>query len=180
MIPSHGRHTVPESLARGESLATSLSTRVSRWASAAPFRRLNKENIPSRAYIAFKRDDQLATFAREYDGHLFRDKAGERHLNLAVFESAALILQGPGNEAQAVVEFSPYQKVPSEKKKVDARLGTIEKGVESLDRSKHLQNDSASTFPADEDYVSFLESLKSPAANSEPPSMDALSEFTPH
>ena len=48
-----------------------------------PFRRLNKENIPSRAYIAFKRDDQLASFAREYDGHLFRDKAGKRAISIS-------------------------------------------------------------------------------------------------
>ena len=37
---------------------------------------LNKENISSRAYIAFKDEQALATFSREYDGHLFRDKAG--------------------------------------------------------------------------------------------------------
>ncbi len=29
----------------------------------------------------------------------------------------------------AVVEFAPYQKVPNEKKKPDARIGTIEKGT---------------------------------------------------
>ncbi|KAJ7079765.1 Smg-4/UPF3 family-domain-containing protein [Mycena belliarum] len=81
-------------------------------------KRLNKENVPSRAYIAFKTEEQLAQFSREYDGHLFRDKAG--------------------NESYAVVEFAPYQKVPPEKKKADARSGTIEK---------------------DEDYISFLESL---------------------
>ncbi|THH31843.1 hypothetical protein EUX98_g2358 [Antrodiella citrinella] len=82
-------------------------------------KRFNKENINSRAYIAFKDEEALATFSREYDGHLFRDKAG--------------------NESIAVVEFAPHQKVPSEKKKVDTRVGTIEK---------------------DEDYLSFLESLK--------------------
>ncbi len=38
--------------------------------------RINKENVPSRAYIAFKSEDLLATFSREYDGHIFRDKAG--------------------------------------------------------------------------------------------------------
>ncbi|KAE9406525.1 hypothetical protein BT96DRAFT_810658 [Gymnopus androsaceus JB14] len=38
--------------------------------------RLNKENIPSRAYIAFKNEEQLALFSRDYDGHLFRDKSG--------------------------------------------------------------------------------------------------------
>ena len=37
---------------------------------------MNKEGIPSRAYIAFKNEAQVATFSRAYDGHLFRDKAG--------------------------------------------------------------------------------------------------------
>jgi regulator of nonsense transcripts 3 len=37
---------------------------------------MNKENIPSRAYIAFKSEEQLALFGKDYDGHLFRDKAG--------------------------------------------------------------------------------------------------------
>nr|GAT49282.1 predicted protein [Mycena chlorophos] len=96
-------------------------------------KRLNKENISSRAYILFKTEEQLALFAREYDGHLFRDKAG--------------------NEAYAVVEFAPYQKVASEKKKVDARSGTIDK---------------------DEDYISFLESLNAPPNNGEPASLEAL------
>jgi hypothetical protein len=38
--------------------------------------RLNKENIPSRAYVAFKNEELLAHFSREYDGHIFRDKSG--------------------------------------------------------------------------------------------------------
>lgn len=38
---------------------------------------MNKENIQSRAYIAFKDEELLATFSREYDGHVFRDKAGK-------------------------------------------------------------------------------------------------------
>ncbi|KAJ4001906.1 Smg-4/UPF3 family-domain-containing protein [Lentinula boryana] len=83
---------------------------------------LNKENVPSRAYIAFKNEEQLALFSKEYDGHLFRDKSG--------------------HESQAVVEFAPYQKVPSEKKKIDPRNGTIEK---------------------DENYISFIESLNASA-----------------
>ena len=37
---------------------------------------VNKENIPSRAYIAFKTKEQLELFSREYDGHVFRDKTG--------------------------------------------------------------------------------------------------------
>lgn len=37
---------------------------------------MNKENVHSRAYIAFKNEDLVAEFSREYDGHVFRDKAG--------------------------------------------------------------------------------------------------------
>ncbi|KAJ7673548.1 Smg-4/UPF3 family-domain-containing protein, partial [Mycena rosella] len=95
-------------------------------------KRLNKENIPSRAYISFKTEEQLAQFSREYDGHLFRDKAG--------------------NESYAVVEFAPYQKIPPEKRKADARSGTIEK---------------------DEDYISFLESLNA-QASTEHASLESL------
>ena len=39
-------------------------------------RRLNKEHIPSRAYLAFKNEAQLVMFSRAYDVHVFRDKAG--------------------------------------------------------------------------------------------------------
>ncbi|KAJ7486160.1 hypothetical protein B0H11DRAFT_2231081 [Mycena galericulata] len=62
-------------------------------------KRLNKENIPSRAYIAFKTEEQLAQFSRDW------------------YVSS---------------EFAPYQKAPPEKKKADARSGTIENGAFSL------------------------------------------------
>lgn len=42
--------------------------------------RLNKENIPSRAYVLFKNEEDLALFSREYDGHVFRDKQGVQKL----------------------------------------------------------------------------------------------------
>ncbi|OBZ66965.1 Nonsense-mediated mRNA decay protein 3 [Grifola frondosa] len=100
-------------------------------------KRLNKENIPSRAYIAFKDEELLAAFSREYDGHLFRDKAG--------------------NESVAVVEFAPFQKIPNEKKKLDSRAGTIEK---------------------DEDYISFLESLKE--VSTKPFDADTLETLAHH
>ncbi|KAF9522235.1 Smg-4/UPF3 family-domain-containing protein [Crepidotus variabilis] len=95
-------------------------------------KKLNKENISSRAYIAFKNEELLAVFSREYDGHIFRDKSGL--------------------EYQAVVEFAPYPKIPSEKKKPDNRNATIEK---------------------DEDFISFLELLKA-TENAEPVSLDTL------
>jgi regulator of nonsense transcripts 3 len=34
-----------------------------------------------------------------------------------------------GVESQAVVEFAPHPKIPSDKKKADGRSGTIEKGA---------------------------------------------------
>jgi regulator of nonsense transcripts 3 len=45
----------------------------------------------------------------------------------SVVEPALIIIKG--NESQAVVEFAPYPKIPTEKKKVDARVNTIEKGM---------------------------------------------------
>uniref|UniRef100_A0A0W0FBB7 UPF3 domain-containing protein n=1 Tax=Moniliophthora roreri TaxID=221103 RepID=A0A0W0FBB7_MONRR len=87
--------------------------------------RLNKENVPSRAYVAFKTEEQLTTFHREYDGH-------------------------------AVVEFAPYQKVPSDKKKADARNATIEQGI----------------LVVDEDYISFVQSLNQ--LTTEPTSIEVL------
>jgi regulator of nonsense transcripts 3 len=39
--------------------------------------RLNKENVHSRAYIAFKTEEFVAKFSHEYDGHIFKDKAGQ-------------------------------------------------------------------------------------------------------
>lgn len=59
-----------------------------------------------------------------------------------------------------MVEFAPYQKIPAEKKKADARGGTIEK---------------------DEDYISFLDSLKSGGAGDnggKENDLDSLSMFT--
>ena len=46
------------------------------------FSRYNKENVPSRAYIAFRDPERLTEFSRAYDGHTFRDKAGENNLDL--------------------------------------------------------------------------------------------------
>ncbi|KAF7762247.1 hypothetical protein Agabi119p4_8840 [Agaricus bisporus var. burnettii] len=117
-----------------------------------PKKRMNKENIPSRAYIAFKDSEHLLFFSREYDGHKFVDKAG--------------------NESYAVVEFAPYQKVPGEKKKPDSRNATIEKDedyisfVESLNVQSNaepvtIETLVASTRPASPPKTTpLLEALK--------------------
>ncbi|KAH8829185.1 Smg-4/UPF3 family-domain-containing protein [Flagelloscypha sp. PMI_526] len=98
-------------------------------------KRPNKEDVPSRANIAFKSEELLTSFSRDYDGHLFRDSAG--------------------NESYAVVEFAPYQKIPSKNRKPDARSGTIFE---------------------DADFLSFINSLDSSNAVKEPLAMDKLLE----
>lgn len=88
--------------------------------------RLNKETISSRAYIAFKTEEQLALFSRSFDGHIFRDKAGACHPSP---NDIPMLTLHVGAETQAVVEFAPYQKVPAEKSKMDGRIATIEEGM---------------------------------------------------
>ncbi|KAI6104926.1 Smg-4/UPF3 family-domain-containing protein [Pisolithus croceorrhizus] len=114
-------HNLPEEVF-WQSVQAWVTEETATWKMFCPGKlkkRINKESVPSRAYIAFKNEEVLATFSREYDGHTFRDKSG--------------------NESHAVVEFAPFQKVPVEKRKPDSRINTIDK---------------------DEDYISFLESLK--------------------
>jgi len=77
-----------------------------------------KQNVFSRAYFHFLNMEAVLAFHQGYDGHLFID--------------------GKGNEYRAVVEFSPFQKIPKEHKPADPRQGTIE---------------------SDPDYIAFVESL---------------------
>jgi hypothetical protein len=55
------------------------------------------------------------------------------------------ILAESGNESQAVVEFAPYQKIPAEKKKSDARTATIDKGT--VEFSPYMPNNALTTLP---------------------------------
>jgi len=104
-------------------------------------KRLNKESIPSRAYIAFKTEERLALFSRSFDGHIFRDKAG--------------------TETQAVVEFAPYQKIPAEKSKSDGRIATIEEDEDYLSFVKSLENNNPKPF--DEETLGHLIASTQPA-----------------
>ncbi|KAN0092725.1 Smg-4/UPF3 family domain containing protein [Tylopilus felleus] len=96
---------------------------------AVTWKSYETEGIPSRA---FKSEAQLVTSSRAYDGHVFRVKVC--------------------NESHALMEYAPFQKVPTEKIKIDARNNTINK---------------------DEDYISFLEMLKG-GAKTESVSLKAL------
>lgn len=65
-----------------------------------------------------------------------------------------------GNESYAIVEYAPHQKVPSEKRKQDSKNNTIEKGT-----LLYLGMEAMTNSWKDEDYISFIESLKAPTSD---------------
>ncbi|KAN0109074.1 Smg-4/UPF3 family domain containing protein [Russula decolorans] len=117
-------------------------------------KKLNKENVHSRAYIAFRTEEFVAKFSREYDGHVFKDKAG--------------------NESQAVVEFAPYQKLPLEKRKVDSRNATIEQDEDYVAFLQSLEAPSTKPHDADQLLEMLVASTERPAMPASTPLLDAL------
>ncbi|KAI0301340.1 Smg-4/UPF3 family-domain-containing protein [Russula brevipes] len=117
-------------------------------------KKLNRENVHSRAYIAFKTEELVAKFSREYDGHVFKDKAG--------------------NESLAVVEFAPYQKLPLDKKKVDGRNATIDQDEEYIAFLQSLEAPSTKPHDADQLLEMLVASTERPAMPASTPLLDAL------
>ncbi|KAH9000616.1 Smg-4/UPF3 family-domain-containing protein [Lactarius hatsudake] len=117
-------------------------------------KRQNKEDVHSRAYIAFKTEEYVAKFSREYDGHIFKDKAG--------------------NESQAVVEFAPYQKLPLEKKKVDSRNATIDQDEEYIAFLQSLETLSTKPYDGDQLLEMLVASTERPSMPASTPLLDAL------
>jgi regulator of nonsense transcripts 3 len=75
--------------------------------------------------------DAVLAFHQGFDGHLFIDGKGELHVPVdssISYVSFGLMIYDVGNEYRAVVEFSPFQKIPKEHKPADSRQGTIESG----------------------------------------------------
>ncbi|KAI9464082.1 Smg-4/UPF3 family-domain-containing protein [Lactarius psammicola] len=117
-------------------------------------KRQNKEDVHSRAYIAFKTEEYVAKFSREYDGHIFKDKAG--------------------NESQAVVEFAPYQKLPLDKKKVDSRNATIDQDEEYIAFLQSLETLSIKPYDGDQLLEMLVASTERPTMPVSTPLLDAL------
>lgn len=76
--------------------------------------------------------EKLQAFASAFDGHVFRGKDGELLFPPICTNTDEVLV---GSEYQAVVEYAPSQKIPSQKSKprVDARQGQIDKGMSALD-----------------------------------------------
>ncbi|KAG9325101.1 hypothetical protein KVV02_006763 [Mortierella alpina] len=100
--------------------------RPTTWVSGKVSKNPVKGNTFARAYIYFKSEKLAADFKKAYHGHLFVDRSG--------------------NEGRAYVEFAPFQKVPREQRKPDAKQGTIEE---------------------DPDYIAFLQSLNAEPTEAE-------------
>ncbi|KAK0748511.1 Smg-4/UPF3 family-domain-containing protein [Apiosordaria backusii] len=92
----------------------------------------SKPSIPARAYLHVSQRDQLPDLLRT--------------VQEAKWEDAKETYNDPALVAPPTVEFSIFKKIPSDKKRVDGRQGTIDQ---------------------DPEFMAFLESLASPDGNKE-------------
>ncbi|KAF9684948.1 hypothetical protein SADUNF_Sadunf03G0003400 [Salix dunnii] len=83
------------------------------WLSFRPGKSSQKHQSCSRAYINFKRPDDVIDFAEFFNGHLFVNEKG--------------------TQFKATVEYAPSQHVPKQWSKKDGREGTILKDPEYLE-----------------------------------------------
>ncbi|KAL3597913.1 hypothetical protein D5086_009550 [Populus alba] len=83
------------------------------WLSYRPGNNSQKHQSYSRAYIDFKRPEDVIDFAEFFNGHLFVNEKG--------------------TQFKAIVEYSPSQRVPKQWSKKDGREGTISKDPEYLE-----------------------------------------------
>ena len=131
-------------------------------------RRMTKEGIPSRAYIAFKHEAQVATFSRAYDGHVFRDKAGAS----VVPHPAPL---WPGLTAWKGTSHRPWWSLRRFRGCPRRRKRSMRARIRSIKVRGHASTRGASrSSRTDDDYLSFLETLKQ-AGKTESLSLEALS-----
>lgn len=103
--------TISESM-----LVEQLDSRFSgryNWFSFLPAKSSQKHQTYSRAYIEFKRPEDVIEFAEFFDGHVFVNEKGIQF--------------------KAIVEYAPSQRVPKNWSKKDGREGTILKDPEYLE-----------------------------------------------
>lgn len=83
-----------------------------KWFSFRPGKSSHKHQKYSRAYIDFKKPDDVVDFAEFFDGHVFVNEKG--------------------TQIKAIVEYAPSQRAPKSWCKKDGREGTIVKDPEYL------------------------------------------------
>ncbi|KAE8655484.1 Regulator of nonsense transcripts UPF3 [Hibiscus syriacus] len=83
------------------------------WSSFRLGKSSHKQQTYSRAYINFKRPEDVFEFAEFFDGHVFVNEKG--------------------TQFKAIVEYAPSQRVPNPSNKKDGREGTIFKDPDYLE-----------------------------------------------
>ncbi|CAJ1963776.1 unnamed protein product [Sphenostylis stenocarpa] len=106
---------LPPSLSEAALLAQIDATFAGRynWLSFRPGKISQKHISYSRAYIDFKRPDDVILFAEFFNGHVFVNEKG--------------------SQFKVIVEYAPSQRVPRQWSKKDGRDGTIYKDSEYLE-----------------------------------------------
>ncbi|CAN6475576.1 unnamed protein product [Victoria cruziana] len=84
-----------------------------RWTAFRPGKTSHKNMRYARAYIDFKRPEDVLEFAEFFDGHVFVNEKG--------------------SQFKTIVEYAPSQRVPKSWSKKDGREGTIHKDPEYLE-----------------------------------------------
>ncbi|KAK3414304.1 hypothetical protein EUGRSUZ_I02778 [Eucalyptus grandis] len=108
------RH-LPPSITEGmlaDQIDTAFAGRYN-WFSFRPGKTSLKHQVYSRAYINFKRPEDVIEFAEFFEGHVFVNEKGTHF--------------------KTIVEYAPSQRLPKQTSKKDGREGTIMKDPEYLE-----------------------------------------------
>ncbi|KAF8016066.1 hypothetical protein BT93_H1579 [Corymbia citriodora subsp. variegata] len=108
------RH-LPPSITQGmlvDQIDTAFGGRYN-WFAFRPGKSSLKQQVHSRAYINFKRPEDVIEFAEFFEGHVFVNEKG--------------------TQFKTIVEYAPSQRIPKQTSKKDGREGTIIKDPEYLE-----------------------------------------------
>lgn len=114
-----------------------------------------KHQFYSRAYIDFKRPEDVIEFAEFFDGHVFVNEKG--------------------TQFKTIVEYSPSQRVPKQWSKKDGREGTISKDPEYLEFLEFIAKP-VENLPSAEIQLERREAERAGAAK-DPPIVTPLMDF---
>ncbi|XP_040366320.1 regulator of nonsense transcripts UPF3 isoform X3 [Rosa chinensis] len=125
------------------------------WFCFRPGKNSHKHQRYSRAYIEFKRPEDVFEFAEFFDGHVFVNEKG--------------------TQFKSIVEYAPSQRVPKPSNKKDGREGTIYKDPDYLEFLKHIAKP-AEHLPSAEIQLERKEAEQAGAAK-EAPIVTPLMEY---
>lgn len=125
------------------------------WVSFRPGRSSQKHQSYSRAYIDFKKPEDVIEFAEFFDGHLFVNEKGSQY--------------------KTIVEYAPSQRVPKQWSKKDGREGTIVKDPEYMEFIEFIAKP-VENLPSAEIQLERREAERAGAAK-EPPIVTPLMDF---